>query len=524
MPLLGPRRSTSSHPHARSWSRRSKRLTGAPLLTVESDSEFDVDKLPVAGRQRGLQTWQTFSAKRGRFRMAARMKCHPRFTWLSYKNGAFGCCLCAAVGLDTQWGNYSGSLKLSNIKQHTVSAQHVNAEKLLGDPTTPSVYKAPSKSEFAEVWRRARTGPTDVISTNVKRARNMEFCLAEAVRERHRRFLASACTVSMGMDARQGRLLLRFSGTEPQTLQVRKGTLGLERDYGSGAEACAHAVKVIVERFCSPGVCHPPCGAQAVSPAVAPVASRRNAADVAANHRAAVVVHDYGGCAALDDSGRGARLLENIKETTHFAVADGAGDGQIAIDNLRREGFWRNLIARHWDQAHGARRITQRPWKADAETHEIIETLVTGSHSLTMLFENSPALRGYLKSNIDKYCGGDEVPTEGLSSGIRKHRYDSTQMPMIRTVLRTRANTATAVQIARAFKGDHSALCCEYYLLYVSGTVGMRRLLLFSMMTDAGDEVVVVIYASRDGVVWSCDGWCCVVRCVESWKSTGNSQ
>ena len=93
----------------------------------------------------------------------------------------------------------------------------------------------------------------------------MEFCLAEAVRERHRRFLASACTVSMGMDARQGRLLLRFSGTEPQTLQVRTGTLGLERDYGSGAEACAHAVKVIVERFCSPGVCHPPCGATAAT-------------------------------------------------------------------------------------------------------------------------------------------------------------------------------------------------------------------------------------------------------------------
>ena len=26
------------------------------------------------------------------------------------------------------------------------------------------------------------------------------------------------------------------------------------------------------------------------------------------------------------------------------------------------------------------------------------------------------------------------------------------------------------------------------------------------------------------GVVWSCDGWCCVVRCVQSWKPTGNSQ
>ena len=268
MPLLGPRRSTSSHPHARSWSRRSKRLTGAPLLTVESDSEFDVDKLPVAGRQRGLQTWQTFSAKRERFRMAARMKCHPRFTWLSYKNGAFGCCLCAAVGLDTQWGNYSGSLKLSNIKQHTVSAQHVNAEKLLGDPTTPSVYKAPSKSEFAEVWRRARTGPTDVISTNVKRARNMEFCLAEAVRERHRRFLASACTVSMSLDSRQGRLVVRFSGTEPHApstegdtrprTRLRQWRRGVRarRESHSGAVLLAWCLPPPMRRAgCQPGGC-----------------------------------------------------------------------------------------------------------------------------------------------------------------------------------------------------------------------------------------------------------------------------
>ena len=136
---------------------------------------------------------------------------------------------------------------------------------MLGDPTTPSVYKAPSKSEFAEVWKKVRTGATDGIITKQQRTRSMEFCLAEAVRERHRRFLASACTVSMGMDARQGRLLLRFSATEPQTLQVRSGTIGLERDYGSGADACAHAVKVMVERFCSPGVCHPEGGVRAVN-------------------------------------------------------------------------------------------------------------------------------------------------------------------------------------------------------------------------------------------------------------------
>ena len=127
---------------------------GAPMLTVESDSELDVDKLP--------QAWQKFSANRERFRKAARMKNNPRFTWLNYKNGGFGCILCASVGFDSQWASYSGLLKLSGIERHTETAQHVTADKMLGDSTTPSVYKAPSKSEFDEVWKKVRNGATDL--------------------------------------------------------------------------------------------------------------------------------------------------------------------------------------------------------------------------------------------------------------------------------------------------------------------------------------------------------------------------
>ena len=292
------------------------------------------------------------------------------------------------------------------------------------------------------------------------------------------------------------------SGILPRTAKrsrFGKGTIGLERDYGSGNQAHSHALAVMVERFCSPGVCHPRvrnAGAQAVSPEPA----RRSAAKTAVDPRATVVVHDSGGGAALDDAGFGAQLLSHLKETTHFVVADGALDGQIAFEALRTGGYWPNLVARHYDQAHGARRITQRPWQADEETQDVVDTLITGKQSLTMLFSNSPALQGYLQSNIDKLDGGGGAKPGGLASGIRKHRYDSTQMPLARQVLRHQANVATAIQLAQAYKGDHIALCCEYFLFYVSGQEGIRRLLLLAMLADAGDEASLLVRAQDESM------------------------
>ena len=110
-----------------------------------------------------------------------------------------------------------------------------------------------------------------------------------------------------------------------------------------------------------------------------------------------------------------------------------------------------------------------------------------------MLFSNSPALQGYMQSNIDKFAGGGGVRPEGLASGIRKHRYDSTQMPLARQVMRHQATVATAIQLAQAFKGERVALCSEYYLLYVSGQEGIRRLLILAMLADAGDEASLLV-------------------------------
>ena len=190
----------------------------------------------------------------------------------------------------------------------------------------------------------------------------------------------------------------------------------------------------------------------------------------------------------LDVAGFGGQLLEHMKATTHFVVADGALDGDIALEDLRKTGYWPNIIARHYDQAHGARRIAQRPWQADEATQEVVDTLITGRNSLTMLFSNSPALQGYLQSHLDALQGGSGVAPNGMASGIRKHRYDSTQMPLARQVVRHQATVATAIQLAQVFKGDNPGICAGYFLLDVSGQEGMRRLVMLSMLADAGDE------------------------------------
>ena len=106
----------------------------------------------------------------------------------------------------------------------------------------------------------------------------------------------------------------------------------MERDYGSGNEAHSHAVKVMVERFCSPGVCYPQTKVERtkVTPTDSPAPPKRCSAKTSVDPSSTVMVHDTGGAAALDG-----QLLDHVKATTHFVVADGALDGQIALEAVR---------------------------------------------------------------------------------------------------------------------------------------------------------------------------------------------
>ena len=169
----------------------------------------------------------------------------------------------------------------------------------------------------------AATSPGQKL-TNRRKIRCMEWCLAEAIRVQHRDFVSTASTMSMRSDARQGRLLARFSAICPKTFAIRQGILGLERDYGTGNEARRRAMQVVYERFATWGACMPHTGK---SP------PPRDAAAIIANPDGNLKVHDTGAAGELKEE-----LLHHIKTITHMVVADGAGDGHIALEDLKKGG------------------------------------------------------------------------------------------------------------------------------------------------------------------------------------------
>ena len=377
------------------------------------------------------------------------------------------------------------------------SFHHLQAEQEVQQETAvSSVHTFPSPAEFKAVWADVRSGRCWKDGEKRAKSCRMEWCLAEAIREKHRRFLATAATVSMSADSRHGRLLMYFSGASQTSLEVRRGVLGVERDFGTGNEAYERAMTVVMERLCRPGVCSPKVvqkpsdSAGGCAPQIPK--TRRDEVEIITKPLEGLVVHDSGGPGGTLDE----KLLGHIHERTHMVVADAAGDGQHAFENLKKSGVLRNLIVRFWDQAHGARRLTSRPWAADEHMSEVVETLILGSHSLTMLLQNSPDFRSWLESNLKTAENDMVVRSDGVASGIRKHRFDSTQMPLAKAVLRHRASIMTALQIARVRKGDHPATCANYYLLFISGSEGIKRLLLLAMLADAGDESAMVLRAA----------------------------
>lgn len=410
-------------------------------------------------------------------------------TWLVLKPSGIGCEVCRVLGYQDTYGKCSGgvsSLKVGNIKRHNSSRCHAQAVDMMLKKASSKVYATPSAEEFRATWEDVRAGkvatslPGEKTQSRTK-TRCQEWCLAEAVRQKHVQALTKADTISVNADGRQSRLLMRFSCIGPDMIR-REGTLGLERGFGSGNEAYTAAMRTIFERIATVGVCRPH------SHDVDGSTPRPRDAAQLMNDPASLSVHDTGGAGELDEE-----LLRHLRAKVNMVVADGAGDAQLAFEGLKNTKFLQRLIVRHYDQAHGARRLTSRPWQADPVTADVVETLIFGKQSLTMLLQNSPDLTRWLESNLKR--APTAVKAAALASGIRKHRFDSSQMPMARAVLRHEANIMTAVQIAQARKGEFAALCADYFLLYISGKEGMRRLLLLAMLTDAGDESAMVLRA-----------------------------
>ena len=124
----------------------------------------------------------------------------------------------------------------------------------------------------------------------------------------------------------------------------------------------------------------------------------------------------------------------------------------------------------NWDVAHATRRLTQRPWKADAFIKDVVGRFVTNRRcdktktplSIVRLIQNSQEFRELMKTNIDN-MGKQQVGHRVCNFQFAAHRYDSVSKPIGRAVHHFRALLTTATHIAN-LRTDSSAQTAVSFL------------------------------------------------------------
>ena len=111
------------------------------------------------------------------------------------------------------------------------------------------------------------------------------------------------------------------------------------------------------------------------------------------------------------------------------------------------------------DATHAARRVLQRPWRADSELHGILNKLITGTNSLSRIIARSNVLQATFAERIRKSDAeeiADSLQTvRNMSSA--QYRFDSQLLPLIRFVHLFDACIAAAFSIAQVRRGGEDA-------------------------------------------------------------------
>ena len=353
------------------------------------------------------------------------------------------------------------SMQLSRFKRHAQSKGHAVALSFLKREGMAEFLDAtaPGREKFRALLTHVRQRGSRRFVQDVgtgRKVQRMIWCLAEARRERWRDFARQAKTIALHQDKGRGVQLVRFTGTD-DTFRRCAGILGMQTMFG-GHREIVEATREILKRFCTPGHGKPPAEAQ--------------------------VGHVSDAEPALDHS-----LHDKLLETIHMWNADGAADGQLAGHvlqvathgrptgrlpraasqfttfkslkrSIRQQGgdLFKDLKVVNWDAAHGARRITQRPWKSDPYIQATMGALIGKKSSILRHIQNSQELRAlYAKNKArESQRESQRVGDKVVNFSWAGHRYDSTTRPIGRAVLNMRAVIHTALQIARLRVGDQA--------------------------------------------------------------------
>ena len=113
--------------------------------------------------------------------------------------------------------------------------------------------------------------------------------------------------------------------------------------------------------------------------------------------------------------------------------------------------------------------------------------------SITSIIANSAEIQSWLLTELRRASTTTDTYSADIACTLKKHRFDSTQVPLARHVLRHTAIVKTAIRILILRRGKSEALAAGFFLYYIAGEQGMEVCVLLAMLSDAGDESIQVV-------------------------------
>ena len=355
------------------------------------------------------------------------------------------------------------------LRKHQLSLQHQKSVLLaLGvnlGPNGAPLLGAPPLELFKQVLVQVQRGQSTRSIDNGgsgERVKNIKFCLLEAMLEADRAFMKRAETLVLLRDERHGRLLLRYAVCT-RDLETRRGTLAVMRDYDSPtADNLVKATKRGFKQFCTLRLGKP----RTMSGLPGPEVDRE--------------------------------LLHHMRMITEMFVNDSASSELLAADISRgrrgntdgdEEAFTPNVKLVGRDLAHCARRVLEKPWKAEEHLSNLFEGTVWHKHSVVQIIDKSDVFRQWFRDYATQVSKRSGKPcASNLSSA--KHCFESCSKPLGRFILNLVAvfKTCHRISVTRDSSHGEGGLVRNWL-----ATVSSEDLLQLALLADAADEGLVLV-------------------------------
>ena len=360
----------------------------------------------------------------------------------------------------------TGTLK--NLKRHSACPGHQKAVAAFWDiplekPEIPED-AAPSKEQWASIWRSFRSKRyMDQESSELilrEKGRRMQYCLAEALRVRHRQLLREAQCLTLSLDEAKTRLLVRFACVGKR-LQVHRGVLGMHRSKATGHKSVMESLDHILRNSCTYLHGHPP-----------------------PTGKTEPTFHED--------------LYEHLRSITRVWNSDAGPDEMLAAKEVQKIPLSKddlspllpNIILVNRDKAHASRRVARRPWTAAEDLSQIFQTFSQWFSAV----EHSSMLQGWYEE-FQAQQQDEQKVTVQKSLAYAAHRFDSASRPFAVCLLTLPSCLLTAIKAVNERRGTAQAERARAFLEFVSGVEGAERLVLAGMLADASDEALLLIRA-----------------------------